>query len=61
MKNASVVQQKELWKLVVKEVRKMLQKYENIWVSSQGLGIDYLHIRICSFPKYYENSKLKYI
>ena len=61
MKNASVVQQKELWKLVVKEVRKMLQKHENIWVSSQGLGIDYLHVRICSFPKYYENSKLKYV
>ena len=47
--NASVVQQRELWKLVVKEVRKMLQKHENIWVSSQGLGIDYLHVRICSF------------
>lgn len=61
MKNASIVQQKELWKLVVKQIRKMLEKHENIWVSSQGLGVDYIHIRICSFPKYYEKSKLKYI
>ena len=59
MKNASQIQQKELWKLVARETRKMLKKYDNIWVSSHGLGVDYLHIRICSYPKYYEKSKLQ--
>ena len=34
----------------------MLKKYDNIWISSHGLGIDYLHIRICNYPKYYEKS-----
>lgn len=59
MKEASNLQQKELWKLVAKQTRKMLKDNENLWISSQGLGVNYLHIRICSFPKYYENSKLK--
>ena len=59
MKNASYLQQRELWKLVVKEARKMLEKFDNIWISSQGLGVNYLHVRICSYPKYYEKSKLQ--
>ena len=61
MKNASNIQQKELWILVAKEAREMLKKFDNIWISSQGLGINYLHVRICSFPKYYEKSKLQKI
>jgi hypothetical protein len=59
MKNASKVQQSELWKVVAREARKMLKKNENVWISSHGLGIDYLHIRVCSHPKYYEKSKLQ--
>ena len=59
MKNASLKQQKELWKNVAKQAKKMLKKDNNIWISSQGLGVDYLHIRICNYPKYYEKSKLK--
>ena len=59
MKNADDKQQQELWKLVVKQIKKMLKKNENIWVSSPGLAINYLHIRICSYPKYYEKSKLQ--
>lgn len=59
MKNSSNKQQKELWKLVAQQAKKMLKTYDNIWISSQGLGINYLHVRICSYPKYYENSKLQ--
>lgn len=59
MNNASRVQQRELWILVAKEVKKMLKKFDNIWISSQGLGVNYLHVRICSYPKYYEKSKLQ--
>ena len=34
MKNASKVQQSELWKVVAREARKMLKKNENVWISS---------------------------
>jgi hypothetical protein len=61
IKNASHLQQKEVWKLVAKQAREMLKKHDKIWISSQGLGVNYLHIRICSFPKYYEKSKLQKI
>ena len=37
----------------------MLKKNENVWVSTHGLGVDYLHVRISNNPKYYESSKLK--
>lgn len=59
MKNASLKQQKDLWKNVAKQAKKMLKKNDNIWISSAGLGVNYLHIRICNYPKYYEKSKLK--
>lgn len=59
--NASEIQQKETWKLVVKEIKNMLKNNEYIWVSTHGTGVNYLHIRISNSPKYYENSKLKKI
>ena len=59
MKNAKPLHQREFWKIVGKEIRKMLTKFDNIWVSIHGLGVDYLHIRICNYPKYYENSILR--
>jgi hypothetical protein len=61
MKNASNLHQSKLWKLVAKEARKMLKKHGNIWISSPGLGVNYLHVRICNYPKYYEKSKLQNI
>lgn len=59
IKNASKKQQSELWKDVAKNVKLMLKKNENVWVSTHGLGVDYLHVRISNNPKYYESSKLK--
>lgn len=59
MKNASDKQQEEFWKEVVKQIKKLLKTNKNLWVSTHGLGVNYLHIRICSYPKYYENSNLK--
>lgn len=61
MKNASKIQQQELWKLVVKQAKTMLKKHKNIWISTHGLGVNYLHVRISNSPKYYENSKLQKI
>lgn len=61
MKNADIEQQKALWKLVIKETNNMLKKHDNIWINTQGLGDHYLHIRLDTKPKYYEQSKLKNI
>ena len=59
MSNASEKQKKELWKKVALEAKEFLKTNENIWISTHGLGVNYLHVRICNTPKYYENSKLK--
>ena len=59
MNKASEIQKRELWKKVALEANKMLKNNENIWISTHGLEVNYLHVRICNNPKYYENSKLK--
>ena len=59
MSNASEKQKKELWKKVALEAKEFLKTNENIWISTHGLCVNYLHVRICNTPKYYENSKLK--
>ena len=59
MNKASEIQKRELWKKVALEANKMLKNNDNIWISTHGLGVNYLHVRICNNPKYYENSKLK--
>ena len=61
MTNASEIQKKELWKKVAEQAKIFLKTNENIWISTHGLGVNYLHVRICNTPKYYENSKLKKI
>ena len=60
MNEASQLQQKKLWKKVALETKKFLKNHDNVWISTHGLGVSYLHIRISAKPKYYENSKLKY-
>ena len=59
MNNASEIQKKELWKKVAEQAKEFLKTNENVWISTHGLGVNYLHVRICNNPKYYENSKLK--
>ena len=59
MNNASEIQKKELWKKVAEQANEFLKTNEKIWISTHGLGVNYLHVRICNNPKYYENSKLK--
>ena len=58
-KNSSEIQKKELWKKVAEQAKEFLKTNDNIWISTHGLGVNYLHVRICNNPKYYENSKLK--
>jgi len=57
--NASVKQQKELWRTVAIQAKKMLKTHGQIWISTHGRGVPYLHVRIDITPKYYGNSLLK--
>ncbi len=42
----------ELWKMIGIEYEKALQQHPK-WLSTAGLGVSWLHIRIDSRPKYY--------
>ena len=55
--NAPIIQQKEFWKLVAKIAKREMKKHKKVWVSSHGLGVPYLHVRICQSPKYYFEKK----
>ena len=61
METASEEKQKALWKLVAKETKKMLKKFDRVWINSNCLGVHYLHVRIDTKPKYYEESELAQI
>jgi len=43
-------QQLDLWKLVLGEY---LQQSHPVWLSTSGLGVAWLHVRLDSIPKYY--------
>ena len=51
--NAPMKQQQELWKLVAREAKKQVKEFGKVWISTHGLGVPYLHVRISSQPKYY--------
>ena len=58
---ASKLQIKKVWQRVAKIAKKQLKIHPDVFISTHGLGVDYLHIRICSYPKYYEKSTLQKI
>lgn len=55
--NASETQQLKFWQEVVKVAKIKLQDWKRVWISTHGLGVSYLHVRISKNPKYYGNSK----
>jgi hypothetical protein len=57
--NSDEIQQIYFWKKVANETKKMMKKFDKIWVSTSGLGVPYCHVRICTKPKYYFDNKLK--
>jgi hypothetical protein len=50
--------QVELWKTVARVAKEEANKHGKVWISTHGLGVPCLHVRINSHPQYYENSKL---
>ena len=55
---APLVQQQEFWKRVAEVSRKQMKKFKKVWVSTHGLGVPYLHVRISDSPKYYFSEAL---
>lgn len=56
--NASKTQQILFWKEVAKQTLKFFKKNKIVYVSTHGLGVHYLHVRIESTPKYYSTTFL---
>lgn len=56
--NASENQQKEFWKYVAKKIISFKKKNNVIYVSTHGLAVPYLHVRLDNSSKYY-TGKLK--
>ena len=55
--NASKYQQVEFWKGVGKLIKKILENYSKIYVSTHGLGVPYFHLRLDTEPKYYKTKE----
>jgi hypothetical protein len=56
--NANLTQQQHFWQKVAIEIRKLIiNNNKKFWVSTHGLGVNYLHVRICSQPKYYQTKQ----
>lgn len=57
VRNAPPSQQHLLWQTVGYKIQQCLEKFANaekpVWVSTSGLGVYWLHIRLDSIPKYY--------
>ena len=56
--NASLNHQKKFWKYVAKTIIKFMKENKEVYISTHGLGVSYLHVRLDLSPKYY-SGKLK--
>jgi len=57
-RNAPISQKNKLWKMVSVEYQKRLSEKPQ-WLSTSGLGVYWLHLRIDSRPKYYQFTEYK--
>jgi hypothetical protein len=55
--NSSDNQQMELWKEVAYQVENLLKTNNKVWISTHGLGVPYLHVRLDLYPKYYHTKE----
>ncbi|HSC17791.1 MAG TPA: hypothetical protein VLC74_02650 [Rhizomicrobium sp.] len=55
LRAAPAVQQQALFQCVAAEAEKLLARGETFWISTSGLGVAWLHVRLDSHPKYYQH------
>lgn len=58
-REAPVEQQHELWKLVGATIERQLGE-NPVWVSTSGLGVYWVHIRLDAYPKYYTHESYRH-
>ena len=55
LRAAPVAQQHELFQVLAREAEAMLATTQGrIWISTSGLGVPWVHVRLDSYPKYYQ-------
>jgi hypothetical protein len=59
-RHAPKYQIRAFWKEVGKQYAGLIGK-ENKWLSTAGLGVPWLHVRVDSAPKYYRHADFKKI
>ncbi len=55
LRTASATEISELWEMAGAEIEKRLEKVSPLWVSTAGLGVAWLHVRLDFRPKYYSH------
>jgi hypothetical protein len=45
----------EFWKFAADQIRQFIATHGKVYVSTNGLGVNYFHLRLCVFPKYYRS------
>ena len=57
VRSAPTPQTHALWQVVGRSVARLLNEYgqQPLWVSTSGLGVYWLHVRLDTFPKYYRH------
>jgi len=53
LREAPTKQVQNLWQLVGNKLEERLQHGKPVWLSTSGLGVYWLHVRVCDAPKYY--------
>lgn len=54
LRTSSVQQRRALWRCVARSVQQSLGTAQ-LWLSTSGLGVSWLHIRLDETPKYYQH------
>lgn len=58
-KNASKNEIRALWKKVAVEIEKKLKKRDTVYVSTHGMAVPWLHVRICNNPNHFSTGVLR--
>lgn len=56
--NAPETHQQEFWKHVAEVAKAFMKEHGKVWISTHGLAVPYLHVRISTRPKYYFDKDL---
>jgi len=56
LRTASPAQMQAIWRAVVETAETWLARGDRLWVSTAGLGVTWVHVRIDSRPKYYTHA-----